>query len=207
MNSKSPSRYAYFRKGRRIALTTQREAAKAAGYDPVRWVNEDGEDETIHALVGTDQDGPPAMLRKGFWLGVYRLDLLADPKRKKGDRAPRKSLREITDRVRKLGAFIEEFSTGRKSSDPDEWHEMYADAIDRLAGDKKQKAGPGRPKMHIYSRDDLQLIEATWHRKDLKNPKERAAAVAALRDGNGDIRFPKFNVSAWYGLKTAKLVN
>ncbi|WP_298984043.1 hypothetical protein [uncultured Roseibium sp.] len=84
--------------------------------------------------------------------------------------------------------------------------DMYADAVDRLAGDKKQQAGPGRPKKHVYSADDCQLIAATWNRKDSKNPDERAAAVASLRDSKSKLKFPGFKVSTWYTLKNSKLV-
>jgi hypothetical protein len=204
MNAETPIKYAYFRKRRRRALKAQQERAKLRGYDPDRWITEGVGGTTIHTLVGDGEAS--AILRPGNWLGVDALEMLADRKRHKGDRAPRKVLREVTDKLRKIGVVVEEFETGRNSLDPDHWHEMYADAVDALAGDKRQKAGPGAPKKHVYSSDDLQLISATWNRKDLKNPKERATAVACLEDAEGNKRFPLFKVSTWYTLKREKLV-
>ncbi len=174
MNNENTVKFAYMRRTARLSLKAQQDAAKAAGYDSDNWVVEGDGGKSIRSLVGADGSGAPPILRKGYWLGVYRFELVAEPRTKKGDRAPRKTLRDITDKLREIGVVVEEFESGRNCKTGDDMLDMYADAVDRLAGDKKQQAGPGRPKMHTYSDADCQLIAATWNRKELKNPQERA---------------------------------
>lgn len=188
------------RESRRLAVDTQTDAAIAAGFDPERFINLDKVD--VSDLIGLGET--PAALRRGNRLGVYRYEFLV-PIAKKGDRSARALLKKITFRLLELGVVVEEIETGRSCKDENGVLKIYADAVDRLAGARKHDS-PGRPKVHDYSSEDLTLIEATWHRKELKNPKERAAAVRALLDDEGKPKYPRFKVATWYDLRGKGLV-
>lgn len=184
------------RKGRRLAVKTQEQAAIAAGYDPDRFIDLD--DIEISDLIGTKES--PGILRRSNTLGIYRYEFLAPLGKGKGDKTPGRALKLITDRLLEIGIVLEEIETGRSCKDEHGVYKIFSDAVGRLAGVRKHDA-PGRPKEHDYSDADCVLIEATWHRKELKNPKEREAAVQALPDEKGKPKFPKFKVSTWYTLR------
>lgn len=196
MNKQIPVSFFAIRKGRRLATKTQEQAATAAGYDPARFIDLDKMD--IGGLIGLD--GSPAALRRGNRLGVYRYEFLVPVGKGQGDRSARAMLKKITFRLLELGVIVEEIETGRSCKDENGVLKIYADAVDRLAGTRKHDS-PGRPKEHDYSDADCTLIEATWHRKELKNPKEREAAVQALPGDDGKPKYPKFKVSTWYTLR------
>lgn len=189
MNKQTPVKFFAIRKGRRLAVQKQADAAVAAGYDPDRFFDLDEED--ITELIGLD--GSPPMLRKGNVFGVYRYEFLVPVGKGKGDRSARALLKKITFRLLELGVVLEEIETGRSCKDENGVLKIYADAVDRLAGTRKHDS-PGRPKEHEYSDDDLKLIQAIWANKDLTNPEQRAQAVR-------DAGFPKFKVSTWYTLR------
>ena len=183
--------YAYLREARRVPLQTQRDAIQAADIEPDLTVVEGEGKRSIYDLVGL-KNGAPAELREGDWLLVYRYDLLAEPKLKKGDRAPRKSLREITERLREIGVTVIELLTGRSTAT--HGVEIYADAVDRLAGGGNHGAR-GRPAKHDYSKEDCELIRLLWKNGDMKTNRDRVASVRT--------RFPDFNETAWYRLQNA----
>lgn len=201
MNDRAPMKIAYIRPLKRLSAETQKDAAIREGYSPDRWIIEGRGGMGIKDLIGTTEEGAPPILRKGYWLGVYRYELVADRKRKKGDRAPRETLNEVTDALRKIGVVVQEFETGRNCKSGDDMLDMYKDAISALAGDKRQQAGPGRPKEHNYSDADCQLIQAAWHGSEVRNPAGRTASVRALLGEDGKPRFPKFKQSTWYSLR------
>lgn len=186
------------RKGRRLKTSTQEQAAIAAGFDPGRFIDLDKMD--VANLIGLN--GSPPALRRGNRLGVYRYEFLVPVGKGKGDRSARALLKKITKRLLKLGVIVEEIETGRSCKDENGVFEIYADAVDRLAGTRKHDS-PGRPPKHNYSDADCQLIQAAWHGAEVKNPAGRTASVLALLDEEGKPRFPKFNQSVWYTLRNA----
>lgn len=191
MNKRNSVGFFAIRKGRRLAVKTQQQAAKAAGYDPDRFI--DLADVSLDELLGSgDETG---ILRRGNTLGIYRYEFIAPV-----GSGQSRELKKITDRLMKIGVVVEELESGKSCKDPNGVYEIYSGAVVRLSGTRKHDS-PGRPKEHVYSDADCQLIEATWHRKELTNPKQREAAIQALVDENGKPKFPKFKVSTWYTLR------
>jgi hypothetical protein len=173
-------KYFAIRKGRRLAVKTQQQAAIAAGYDPDRFIDldslEDGE------LL--------EFLRPGNQLGIYRYEFIAPV-----GSGQSRALKRITDRLMQIGVVVEELESGKSCKDPNGVYEIYSGAVVRLSGVRKHDS-PGRPKVHEYSDDDLKLIEAIWHDARNTNPAMRAQAIR-------DAGFGRFKVSTWYTLKNA----
>ncbi|WP_395175562.1 hypothetical protein [Roseibium alexandrii] len=191
MNKQIPMGFFAIRKGRRLAVKTQQQAAIAAGYDPDRFIDLDK--VSREELLGSgDTTG---ILRRGDRLGIYRYEFIADV-----GSGQSRDLKKITDRLMEIGVVVEELESGKSCKDPNGVYEIYSGAVIRLSGVRKHES-PGRPKQHVYSDADCQLIEATWHRKELINPKQREAAIQALVDDDGKPKFPKFKVSTWYTLR------
>ncbi len=194
MDKQEPVSFFVTRKGRRLAVKTQQQAAIEAGYNPDGFIDLD--DLCVEDLVGFGE--MPPVLRRGSRLGVYRYEFLVPVRKGKGDRTARAMLKKITFRLLELGIVVEEIETGRSCKDENGVFKIYADAVDRLAGTRKHDS-PGRPKEHDYSDDDLKLIRAIWQDKSLTNPDQRAQAIR-------DAGYPKFKVSTWYTLRREKRV-
>ena len=105
----------------------------------------------------------------------------------------RVQLREMVDFLLDKCCTVTETSTGRACSDKANLIRMYDDAVAFLAGRSGQKAGPGAPKVQIYTPAQAQVIADIWHRKDLINSKQRIAAIRAR-----DPAFKRFTETAWY---------
>ncbi|WP_306147276.1 MULTISPECIES: hypothetical protein [unclassified Roseibium] len=186
MNKQIPMGFFAIRKGRRLAVKTQQQAAIAAGYDPDRFIDLDK--VSREELLGSgDATG---ILRGGNRLGIYRYEFIADV-----GSGQSRELKKITDRLMEIGVVVEEIESGKSCKDPNGVYEIYSGAVVRLSGVRKHES-PGRPKVHEYSDDDLKLIEAIWHDARNTNPAMRAQAIR-------DAGFGKFKQSTWYTLKNA----
>lgn len=190
MNDRIRVKHFATRKGRRLALKTQRDAAIAAGYDPDHFIDLD-EVDMDELLSGA------GLLRRGCVFGIYRYEFMA-----RAGSGQTRDLKSITDRLLKLGVVVEELETGKSCKDENGVYEIYSGAVLRLSGVRRHKA-PGRPVEHVYSDADCQLIQAAWHGAEDKNPKGRTASVLSLLGEDGKPRFPKFKQSTWYSLRNA----
>ncbi len=172
--------YFAIRVDRRVSLKTQEQAARAAGYNPDKFIRLD--QEGLGLLTGyEDEDGKmPSVLRRGFRLGVYRYDLIAPLRDGKHDRTPRKVLKEVTDILLETGITLEELSTGRTCKDDHGVYKIYADAVDRLAGNTGTSRKRGRP-AKARSDDDIRAAKAIWESNKYASNKE---AVAAMPGGD-----------------------
>ena len=129
----------------------------------------------------------------GDHIGIAYLWLF--PKTGQGVRTrPQKQLRQMVDWLLDNGCKVTETGTGRSCESTADVVRMYADAVDFLSFKRlHQKAGPGAPKIQIYTPAQAQVIADIWHRKDLINSKQRIAAIRAR-----DPAFKRFTETAWY---------
>lgn len=175
-------KYFAIRKDRRVSVKTQEQAARAAGYDPDFFVRLD--QDGVEALIGSDDpEHPPAHLRRGHQLGIYRYDLIAPLRSKSHDRTPRKVLKEATDRLLEIGVFLEEIDSGRTCKDENGVYLIYADAVDRLAGNTGTSRKRGRPKK-ARSDEDIAAAKAIWESNKYASNQE---AVAAMPGGDWNL--------------------
>lgn len=116
---------------------------------------------------------------KDIWV-VYRLFLLADPKRKRGPGGMRKSLYDTVDALEAKGGHVIELHpklrTTRRKADRDA---MMRDAIEDLARTRKHDR-PGKPNI-VWAPDQRTVIERHWF--DMRHPTNAAACKAMKRDG------------------------
>lgn len=157
----------------RYALVGQKDAMERNGV--ANYLVEGGKRP---APTGTRQD-VLRMMRSGRLLAVQHLFLLADPRKRSGQRADLwKAIAAVEDR----GGAIWELCTGRKSSDRKERDGMIADAIEALArGRHKRSASDkrGRPPKEFSEAQWKQAHDA-WHSRKLKT---WLAVKAALPKG------------------------
>jgi hypothetical protein len=157
---------------RGLSASTQLLKLRERGVEDHRiWVEQRTSVEGLEQLL---KDG----LRAGDTLEVCRVAVLAEPKQRKGDTLPRRKLRKVIDRLKEIGVRVYEVETDRHCSDPDALLDMVFDAIEQLAGEKKQKAGAGRPKSFKTTPEQLLAARAVWF--NTRDYEDNDAAVAEL---------------------------
>jgi hypothetical protein len=182
MENTDRPKYFAIRMDRRVKVKTQEQAGRAKGYDPDFFVRLDK--DGVEALIGpAGPDGAPPLLRRGYQLGIYRYDLIAPLRSEKYDRTPRKVLKEATDRLLEIGVFLEEIDSGRTCKDENGVYLIYADAVDRLAGNTGTSRKRGRPKK-ARSDEDIAAAKAIWESNKYVSNKE---AVEAMPGGDWNL--------------------
>ncbi|MCP5087907.1 MAG: hypothetical protein GY952_14030 [Rhodobacteraceae bacterium] len=149
------------------SIQTQKNAADAWRPDGL-WLPEHGSpDEFI------------ASLSPGDLVGVWSCELLAPPIAKRNGDTRRKAFRRAADALIERGVLLEEWKTGRVSTDPATMLAMFLDAVDAISG-VSGNGSQGRPSKEPFTDEEKQLIANAWfHRKHRNNP-QRVAAVQKL---------------------------
>lgn len=164
----------YIRPLKRYAEAGQRESLEGIGCE--RIYVEGADQETLAETIKS--------LRKGDVLAVYRLFLLAEPRRVTKDR-PRRSLFKNLRAVEAKGATVLETDTGRTSTSHRDC--ILFDAIERLSGNVSAENGAqsaGRPPK-VFTEEQLAAAKAAWESIKYRTV---ADAVAQFPEGFSQAR-------------------
>jgi hypothetical protein len=156
----------YGREAHGFTKSKQAAAFRREGLVPDEmWWNDEMDDMLDHGLRDSDM------------LKVWRVAVLAEPKRHKGDALPRRKLRAVINRLKEIGVTVYEIETKRTCTDPDAILDMVFDAVEHLAGQKKQRSR-GRPAWQKPSLERYEAARAIWHNSRDYDTNE--AALTAL---------------------------
>ena len=190
MNKKNaPFKTVFMRNDPACAISTQRSAAIEWGADPNYIFEYKRNSITLKNFLDS--------LRQGDWVGIYSFELFV-PRGEKFTTRRGAELRKIADQLMDYGVVVHELKTGRSCKDRKEMIGMYDDALRRLAGDRNQKAGPGRPKKHSYSKRDYEIMNGIWRNKDYSNPYQRIDAIKSYQNDAGEKPYSHLSISTFY---------
>ena len=126
--------------------------------------------ETLDALIKS--------LRKGEFVAVMRLHVLAPVKLRTADR-PRRALWDAIKRIEAKNSYIFEVETGRSTSNKSERDDMIADAIEALTHSgrsPRRRDGAGRPPK-VFPPEQIEQARTAWF--DLRHRTNKAAIAAS----------------------------
>lgn len=180
MKNKNPHKTAFVRPHKSCSEKTQRLAALEWGATAHTIFTQKVGKEDIRMFLG--------QLRPGDHVGIFRVDLFVA--RGNSTKPRRPILRTVIDKLFRQEVVVFELETGRSCRSKQELVQMYDDAIRRLAGERNQQAGPGRPKKQTYTDEQKAEILTIWNDKRLKTNAERVAKVKE--------KYSQFNEAAFY---------
>ncbi|MTH95227.1 hypothetical protein [Roseibium sp. RKSG952] len=150
----------------------------------IRALEEISETEKLRLFV-KNRNNPDALeqcldaLRPGNKLYVYRLVALVPAKSDLVKTAPRTYLKEILRKLIDAKVKVIELESGRDCSNANDVALAVADAFIDLAGYKKQKAGPGRPKKPPLEETEKLRLIAIWKSLDYRTNAEAVTAMGS----------------------------
>lgn len=173
-------RIAYCRDIPGCAVSRQIALAKSRGIDDQHiWVEGRESGENLDTMLRI-------AIRRGMVIEVAETAVLAAPKRHKGDELPRKKLKAVADRIMAAGASVYEIESGRSCKNPHDMLHMFFEAVDRLAGQKNAKRGPGRPKWKAPNAERMRAAKAVWlNHRDYETNQDALDAINADPDTFG----------------------